>query len=541
MKKPLNQAAKIKTGGSFALWLVFVLAAIMLFNTAVIAQDDVLNPGDIVQVQVERQAQLSQVFTINRDGKINFPLIGEITAAGMTLPHLAGIIKEKLADYIKNPVVNVTRASSRGVVRGVVMQGEGKVLATRVVELKYADAATLIDSVKGIVSPSGKVYADPSTNSLIATDYPENLDGIESVIKQLDTFGKEQRQVLVEAQIVELTNTENEDLGVTWFIPKADNRDFAGSFDKSINVPPLPTELTTSSASGSIGLQSRTSIPNVGLATLSDGGSFFFGKTLGGYDLSSMISALNTKGKAKILARPRILVENGQEARIEILTKIPYRELSRTATSAAGDLIFTTSFLDVGVILKVVPYIKRDGIVNLQVEPEVSFVQGQQVDIPIKVTRKASTRVNIEDGHTLVIGGLLQDRDVKSVKKVPILGDIPLLGYLFRSKNTQKEKTELMVFVTPRIMTKTNTDELIKMDLERSEEIARPINEETKNERIAEFLTEARWFYKRERYIEALKEVQKVYKLDKENKQAKKLEGQIRMRFDIKNIEIGKE
>lgn len=536
MKRSLKKIMKnINNRRDSGLYLLLPALLFLLLSHFVIAQEDVLKPGEIVEINVERQKDLSQTLAIKEDGNVTFPLIGEVPAAGLTPSQLAGSIAGQLSIYVKNPKVTVTKLSVSGTVKGVKLTGavEG-ILATRVIGLEYADAASLQESLKGVVSQVGKISADPSTNSLIVTDYAANLDGIEGVIGQLDAFGREDRQVLVEAQIVELTNRENEEIGVKWFIPK-ESRHFAGSFDKAINLPPLPTEVTDSGVSGTTVYETRTAIPNIGLSTLAQGGSFYYGEIIDRLDLHVMLNALNNKGKAKILARPRILVENGHQASIEILTRIPYRELSRTATSAAGDLIFTTSFLDVGVILKVTPYIKRDEIVDLKVEPEVSFVQGQAVDIPIRVSRKASTRVNIKDGYTLVIGGLLQDRDVESVRKLPLLGDIPLLGYLFKFKSSEKEKTELMVFVTPYIMTPDKMDKFSQEGTGRAEEIERPIKEEAKKQRITECLKWARWFYKKESYQAALKEVLKVYDLDKENREAKALENKIRAKLDAAN------
>jgi len=199
------------------------------------------------------------------------------------------------------------------------------------------------------------------------------------------------------------------------------------------------------------------------------------------YDFSSVIDALLTENKADLLAQPKILVENGEEAKIEIVTKLPFNTL--TGNTSAGTAVNTTSFVDVGVILKVTPRIRKGDVVNMELEPEVSFVQGERENIPIKASRKTNTHVNVKDGKTLIIGGLLQDRKLKTVQKVPFLGDIPLLGLLFRTTNDVVEKTELMIFITPRILTEEKAEEAVQKEIGKGEKISREVDKYLKREK----------------------------------------------------------
>ena len=457
------------------LFLIFSLLTWSMFVFVAIAEEGVLKPGDTVEISVKRQPALSRVLNLGNAGWIAFPLIGKLKASGMTTAQLEKELQNRLAVYIKKPIVTVnkTAAGERGVVTTARSDGVMGSMATRVINLHYARASSVKESVQGIVSEVGSIYADEATNSLIATDLPANLGGLERIIRQLDVYGPERRQVLIEAQIIEVKADFEKELGVRWFVDRLGGKKFlSASYDKSINLPPLPTELTTQehiSGASIVSGQERTTIPNVGLATLAKGASFFYGEIFRNYDINAVIDALVTENKADLLACPKIVVENEQEAKIEIVAKLPFRTL--TGTAVGGQAVYTTDFVDVGVVLKVTPSIKKEEIVNMQLEPEVSFIQGEREDIPIKVSRKTNTHVNVKDGATLVIGGLLQDRKVSTQYKVPILGDIPLLGLLFKTKSDQIEKTELMIFITPHILTEEKAKEITEEGMNKMEDV----------------------------------------------------------------------
>lgn len=462
---------------------VLILSVLILgiFAFGVMAEEEILKPGDTVEIRLKRQADLDRVLNLDQAGYIVFPLIGEVEAGGKMIPQLEKELRDRLAVYIKKPAVTVrkTGIGATDLITTVRVAGESGSQATRVISLNYAKAAMVREAVIGVVSETGSIYADEVTNSLIATDIPANLAGIERVIRELDIYGPDERQILIEAQIIEVKADIDKELGVRWFIDKIGRKNMVGgSYNKSINVPPLPTELTTQervSQGVVIAEELRTLIPNIGLATLTSGGSLFISQMIDQYDFSTVIDALVTENKADLLAQPKIVVENGEEAKIEIVTKLPFNTL--TGNAATGDAIYTTSFVDVGVILKVTPRIRKGDIVNMELEPEVSFVQGERENIPIKASRKTNTHVNVKDGKTLIIGGLLQDRKLKTVQKIPFLGDIPLLGLLFRTTNDVVEKTELMIFVTPNILTEEKAEEATQKRIGKGEEISREVGE----------------------------------------------------------------
>jgi type II secretory pathway component GspD/PulD (secretin) len=165
--------------------------------------------------------------------------------------------------------------------------------------------------------------------------------------------------------------------------------------------------------------------------------------------VSATLGALINQSKAKILAAPKVVTINGQPARIEAVQDIRFR----TSTVSNGVVSSDFKTVSAGIILAVTPTINAEDRITLQIKPESSFPTQQSTDAgPIIRTRTAQTTVSIRDGETLVIGGLIDDQDTKGVTKVPVLGDIPIIGVFFRSNFTRKVRNELLVFVTPRII-----------------------------------------------------------------------------------------
>jgi general secretion pathway protein D len=170
-----------------------------------------------------------------------------------------------------------------------------------------------------------------------------------------------------------------------------------------------------------------------------------------GGDISAVLRALATDQRFNILATPRIFTSNNQAAEINIGQQVPY--IISVRESDVGSQTFNYGYMDVGIILNVVPRIAQNGLVTMDVQQEANELTGfTSFNAPIIAQRTTSTQVSVADGQTVIIGGIIRDTETKSVNKVPILGDLPLLGSLFRSTDKTKSKTELMVFLTPRIV-----------------------------------------------------------------------------------------
>jgi general secretion pathway protein D len=173
-------------------------------------------------------------------------------------------------------------------------------------------------------------------------------------------------------------------------------------------------------------------------------------------DLEATLAAIAEVGTLNVLSRPSILARNNQQATITIGQEVPFIRNSRITES--GQTINTVEYEDIGIILTVTPRIGADGLIELDVAPEISTLTGDTVAIsdtvnaPVFAKRSAQTQVIVPSGRTVVIGGLMEDHETSSVRKVPLLGSIPWLGVLFRRTVTSKTKTELLIFLTPTLV-----------------------------------------------------------------------------------------
>ncbi|NLW50440.1 MAG: type II secretion system protein GspD [Candidatus Brocadiaceae bacterium] len=264
-----------------------------------------------------------------------------------------------------------------------------------------------------------RVVADSDTNSLLIMTAPGNFERVRAILDDLD---RATPQVLIKVLIAEVTHDRTVDLGVEF------------------SVLNLPNVTDDSVAFTDFGVASATQ------------GLIFRGV---GDDALATIRALEIEGKLEILSRPYILASDNQQATITVGDEVPF--VTNTRTTETGQTINTIQYQDIGIILNVTPHINPDGLVIMDVNPEISAVTDSTVPISESLSatvinkRSASTRVAVRDGQTIVIGGLMEDRKTQGVRKVPILGDIPLLGALFRRTVTDKVKTELLIFLTPHV------------------------------------------------------------------------------------------
>lgn len=296
---------------------------------------------------------------------------------------------------------------------------------------------------------------DPDTgNLLVITDDETNLY-IQDVIKSLD---RPVPQVLIKVLFLEVTHAKGVDLGVE-----------AAFLQGSRNV--ISGRQTTVSDSRSItdGVFSRdynrtteyTETPG-----FEDTVETIFGTPLqGGFwrimkdDFEATIHALEEIGKLEVLSRPSIMARNNEPAIITLGQEVPI--ISNSRVTQDGQIINTVEYVDVGIILEVTPRISPDGLVEMQVAPEISTISGETVQVSedyeafVIAKRAAETTVVVPDGMTVVIGGLMEDTETETTRKVPIIGEIPWVGTLFRRKITSKSKTELLIFLTPYVVQQT--------------------------------------------------------------------------------------
>ena len=264
------------------------------------------------------------------------------------------------------------------------------------------------------------IQTDVETGSLIIITDDETNEHIQKIIENID---KPVPQVLIKVVFLEVTHRDGLDFGV----------------EGSIR--------TDGTASGSI-------FESVfGLASATDGGFYRLIED----DVDVTLRALAEVGKMEVLSRPSILARHNQEAIITVGQEVPFVRNSRVTTD--GQTINTVEYEDIGIILRVTPYITSEGLVEMIVAPEISTLTGETVpisdtiDAPVFAKRSAETRVVLPDQNTVVIGGLMQDNKTETVRKIPLLGDIPFLGMAFRRTIKEDSKTELLIFLTPHIVT----------------------------------------------------------------------------------------
>lgn len=268
---------------------------------------------------------------------------------------------------------------------------------------------------------TGQVTAipDPNTNSIIVVTTPENADLIRNILDQLDKIPE---QVMIETIIVEATLDSTSRLGIEW--------KFAN--EKLFN--------SNTTGTGQTDFGQQTNPPQQG-----------FRYTLSGNNLNVFLNAFKNDSKFQVLSTPRIFTSNNVEAEINISQRVPYVLNSRQDVN--GNFTFNYGFEDVGIVLTVTPRITSNGYVTMDVVQTANDLQGYtDFNAPIINQRTADTTISVRDGETAVLGGIIRSTVNASVRKVPILGDLPLLGNLFRSTSKQKQKTELLVFLTPRIV-----------------------------------------------------------------------------------------
>ncbi len=313
------------------------------------------------------------------------------------------------------------------------------------VTCQFAEAVKLRDILNKIVTPGiGAVLADERTNSLIIKENPEVIDGLEELISELD---KPTPQVYIQAAIAEISLTKNNETGLEWLWK---DPNLASSTDRV----GTRFDLRQTKSSGSESQSQYTD---------GEGNPFPFALPIGqglgigiiNVHIDAVLRSIQTDYNLNILSRPHLVTLDNQEASIEVGDQIPYKVLSQYG-------ITSYEFKSATVKLLIKPHINNDRTITIEIKPNADFQNGQTPDgIPIIATRKANTKVKVGNGKTIIIGGLMRDSDVQTISKVPILGSIPILGALFRSKINKKEKTELVIFITPRIM----SDKLAESEL----------------------------------------------------------------------------
>jgi general secretion pathway protein D len=335
---------------------------------------------------------------------------------------------------------------------------------TKVVRLKHADAedlAALLKGLMGDISSEGSkgkgksqkteasVYADEGLNALVIRAEPSVIQELDGVIEQLDV---RRAQVLIEAAIVEISDDNTGALGIQWAL-----------YDKGSSIPGVFTNfsdigVSTASILGALVSKDASSDGSLDASNISpsDGITFGFGnESSSGTSWGALIQALEGDASANVLSTPKVITMDNQESSIIVGDNVPIITGQSTSSGAGTADPFTTiERQDVGVKLIVTPSISEGNLVRLEIEQEISGIKaGATVGADIITTkRQIKTNVLADNGETIVLGGLITDNEVRSESKVPLLGDIPWLGRLFRSESSTMTKQNLVVFLKPTIL-----------------------------------------------------------------------------------------
>jgi type IV pilus secretin PilQ/predicted competence protein len=334
---------------------------------------------------------------------------------------------------------------------------------TKVYVLNYAKAIEVkatIDSVRTAEGRLGNSTADTKTNTLIVTDSLEGQLSTENLIAQMD---QRPRQVLIETKIVEINANSGLNYGVQWDYQGVQQGRIGGQQGQTLVGTTVNPSASGSSIRAPLDQNANAVIGGVGAAGRGTGvalaadrvfGALTLGRITNNFILNATLTAAASEGKAKILSEPKIATLNNQAANINVTTQIPYVTSNVASTGVQTQSV---SYVTTGIKLTVTPSINADGRITLQVNPDVSqpsatAAGSTQTGAPAVDSRNATTTVLVRDGETIVIGGLITDTLQDTISKVPLLGDIPILGWLFKKKTKTRVRAELLIFVTTRIL-----------------------------------------------------------------------------------------
>ncbi len=393
---------------------------------------------DVVRLMAET-SNINMIYGPEVGGNISVHLKNvPFDEAFRTIMNLKGLVATQLG----NNILRITTPE-------ILQKEQAKaILFTKTIPVNYVKADEMQKHILAVMNSAGRkgsISVVEASNSLVITDTQDGIAQSERLIAQLD---KKPPQVLIEARIVEINLSDGFDIGVQWEYSRVKTKNertkFIGTQDSGARIMGEAPD-GTSYGPGSPPMGTGVELPaSAGNAAIT------FGFISNSDFLAVSLAALVTQSKAKILAAPKVVTINGKEAKIEAVQDIRFRTSTVTGTGVVSN---SFTLVSAGIKLNVTPTINAEDQITLQIKPESSFPTEEEVGAgPIIRTRTAETTVIVKDGETLAIGGMIDDRDTEAVRKVPLLGDIPILGVFFRNNTNSKQRNELLVFVTPRII-----------------------------------------------------------------------------------------
>ena len=395
-------------------------------------------------------------------------VVGNVTVTFNDVP-LEEALRNILAvhDSLYVPTDNIIR-----IITSTEMVAKAEPILTKTFEIVYVDAVEVVLALDKFKSPQGSVSSIKGTSHIIVTDTESKITEITGLLEKIDRITP---QILVEARIYDITSRDKLDLGVEWTAGRNTNFQSGG-----IGTNPLtPGPRNPFGVGGFSAATAKTAAATTGFLR--------FGTLNEHVDIDVQIRAEQEITEATLLANPRILVLDNETALFDIITEHPYVE----RTVSASGITESVKFKEVGVKLTVTPHVTRNGMLRLHLMPEfnvfVERVTLSTTDIPVVDTRKVDTIALVKDGQTVVLGGMRKKDVSKEENKIPLLGDLPLIGGLFRFEGEDTAVTELIVFITPRIVGQEPVLSLDEQEALDQTEFERPQTSPTRMEmRIAE-------------------------------------------------------
>ncbi|MBW8040116.1 MAG: hypothetical protein FVQ85_08970 [Planctomycetes bacterium] len=467
-----------KFGGLQLLTILVLLAA----TSGIIAAQNNNEGAGETEVLTPLQQQMQKTISITfRDTPIDDVIRAIADKANVDIiksPQVVGTVTVTLTDVpLGEALDNILAAHGYGYVAGknVIriapiseLAQKAEILVSRIYRITYADVKDVEKTLTKFLSQRGSLAASISTSNIIVTDSESRIKAIDTFIAEIDRITP---QILVEVRIYDITAKDNLDIGIEW---QAGRNTTLGT-----NIGDNPSGLQTNPflTGGFGGAVNKTETATAGFLR--------FGLLTSHIDIDAKIRAEREDINAKLLANPRILVLDNETAIFDIVTEHPYVERTITGSTVTE----TVRFKPVGTKLEVTPHVTRDGMLRMHIMPEfgvkVGDVELAGGDVPIVDTRKVDTIALVQDGQTVVIGGLRKMDVTQQTNKIPLLGDLPIVGLLFRFEGESVTNSELVVFITPRIIEHAVLSEAEK-EAYKITEFNRPIPITTRMEKEAD-------------------------------------------------------
>jgi type IV pilus assembly protein PilQ len=447
-----------------------ILAALLLFlglGVTYAAQDAQEMESEPIPLTNVEQKMMQKISVDFRETPIDDVIRALAKQADLDIvkgPDITGNVTATLTDVPLEEAMNqiltaygcgyVASANMIRIVPASQLTEETERTVSKIYRITYADVKQVEQALTKVISKRGSIASSIGSSNIIVTDTESKIKAIDEFVAEIDRVTP---QILVEARIYDVKNTDELEFGFEWRAGRNSGYGTGratGIGTNSTTGGPVSGTLTNSDPSITGLFESTTQ--QVGSTGVLD-----FGILTQHFDLDVLFSAIQQQDAAKLLANPRIMVLDNETASFKAIEEIPYQRLQQGGYQSFG----TTEFKEVGVELQVTPHLATNGLIRLHIIPVFS-VQVDSVEIttigtggasitspqPVVDKREANTIAMVRDGQTVVIGGLRKQTVNHLISKVPVLGDVPLLGWLFSFEGEETVNSELVVFITPTIV-----------------------------------------------------------------------------------------